>query len=116
MEGTTLKQRLGLALKRRRVALGPTQAELGKKVGKHRTNCSDIERGRTDIRIKTLRKLCAALDTRIWEVLLEAEGLPEPATTSPPAACQWAACPYRYAQAGSSGEPGGNTGGARPTI
>lgn len=116
MEGTTMKQRLGLALKRRRIALGLTQAALGKKVGKHRTNYSNIERGRTDIRIKTLHKLCTALGTRTWEVLLEAEGLPESAITSPPDVCQWPACPYRYIQAGSSDESGGSADGVRPAI
>lgn len=115
MDDTSIKQRLGRALKRRRVALGLTQAELGAMVGKHRTNYSNIERGRTDIRFETLVKLCAALNTRTWEVLLEAEGLAEAPTVSPPA-CEWAACPFRFFQAVSSEEPGGVDSGARPDM
>lgn len=73
MKRTRLPQRIGLALRRRREALDISQEDFAELVQMHRTYYSSIERGLKNIRIETLERICAALKTRIWEVLKEAE-------------------------------------------
>lgn len=73
MKRTRLPQRIGLALRRRREALDISQEDFAEQVQMHRTYYSSIERGLKNIRIETLERICAALKTRIWEVLKEAE-------------------------------------------
>lgn len=73
MKRTRLPQRIGLALRRRREALDVSQEDFAELVQMHRTYYSSIERGLKNIRIETLERICAALKTRIWEVLKEAE-------------------------------------------
>jgi transcriptional regulator with XRE-family HTH domain len=73
MKRTRLPQRIGLALRRRREALDVSQEDFAELVQMHRTYYSSIERGLKNVRIETLERICAALKTRIWEVLKEAE-------------------------------------------
>lgn len=73
MKRTRLPQRIGLALRRRREALDISQEDFAELVQMHRTYYSSIERGLKNIRVETLERICAALKTRIWEVLKEAE-------------------------------------------
>lgn len=73
MRRATLPKRIGTALRSRRVALDISQEDFAERVGMHRTYYSAIERGRKNMRVETLEKLCAALKTRLWEVLKEAE-------------------------------------------
>ena len=73
MKRTRLPQRIGLALRRRREALDVSQEDFAELVQMHRTYYSSIERGLKNIRIETLERICAALKTRVWEVLKEAE-------------------------------------------
>ena len=84
MSNTDIKRQIGHSLKQRRIARGLTQTALGKLVGKHRTDYSAIERGKRNIKLETLYKLCTVLGVRMWELLLESEGLTDSAT-SPPA-------------------------------
>jgi transcriptional regulator with XRE-family HTH domain len=73
MKRTRLPQRIGLALRRRREAQDVSQEDFAELVQMHRTYYSSIERGLKNIRIETLERICAALKTRIWEVIKEAE-------------------------------------------
>lgn len=73
MKRTRLPQRIGLALRRRREAQDVSQEDFAELVQMHRTYYSSIERGLKNVRIETLERICAALKTRIWEVIKEAE-------------------------------------------
>ena len=64
----TLSQRLGLAFRRRREALGFSQESFADEIGKHRTYYSAIERGEKNLQLDTLQKVCDGLDVAIWEV------------------------------------------------
>jgi len=73
MKRNSLQQRIGVALRRRREAQEISQENFAELIGMHRTYYSAIERGLKNIRIETLERICAALRTRIWEVVKEAE-------------------------------------------
>lgn len=73
MKRPPLPARIGAALRQRREALEISQEDLAEQVQMHRTYYSSIERGLKNIRIETLERLCAALETRMWEVIKDAE-------------------------------------------
>jgi len=73
MKRPPLPERIGAALRSRREALEISQENFAEMVEMHRTYYSAIERGRKNIRIETLERLCTALKTRMWEVVREAE-------------------------------------------
>lgn len=73
MKRSSLPQRLGAALRRRREAKNISQEDFAEQVGMHRTYYSAIERGLKNIRIETLERICNALGSKMWEVLKEAE-------------------------------------------
>lgn len=50
-----------------------SQEDFAELVQMHRTYYSAIERGLKNVRIATLERICAALKTKIWEILKEAE-------------------------------------------
>lgn len=68
----TLPQRLGLAFRRRREALGFSQESFADEIGMHRTYYSAIERGEKNLQLDTLAKVCEGLYAAIWEVFKEA--------------------------------------------
>jgi transcriptional regulator with XRE-family HTH domain len=73
MRRNSLQERIGAALRRRREAQEISQEDFAELVGMHRTYYSAIERGRKNMRIETLERICTALRTRMWEVIKEAE-------------------------------------------
>ena len=73
MKRIPLQKRIGNALRTRREALDISQESFAEQVGMHRTYYSAIERGRKNLRVETLERLCAALETKIWEVVKDAE-------------------------------------------
>ena len=73
MKRVPLPARIGLALRKRREALGISQEDFAEQVEMHRTYYSAIERGRKNVRIETLERVCQALKTRMWEVIKDAE-------------------------------------------
>lgn len=73
MKRLSLPERIGAALRSRREALEISQENFAELVEMHRTYYSAIERGRKNIRIETLERLCTALKARMWEVVREAE-------------------------------------------
>lgn len=70
----TLPQRLGMAFRKRREALGYSQESYADAIGMHRTYYSAIERGEKNLQLDTLERVCEGLEIPIWEVLKEAEG------------------------------------------
>ncbi|MCF7221618.1 helix-turn-helix domain-containing protein [Marilutibacter chinensis] len=72
----TLPQRLGMAFRKRREALGYSQESYADAIGMHRTYYSAIERGEKNLQLDTLERVCEGLEIPIWEVLKEAEGRP----------------------------------------
>ncbi len=73
MKRNSLPERIGAALRRRREAQEISQEAFAEAVGMHRTYYSAIERGRKNMRLETLERICVALRSRMWEVIKEAE-------------------------------------------
>lgn len=74
MRGTAaLSVRVGLAIRKRREALGIRQDDVARKLKMHRTYYGAIERGQKNLRIQTLERICAVLDLDMWEIMREAE-------------------------------------------
>jgi len=73
MKRDSFPERVGTALRRRREAQEISQEAFAELVGMHRTYYSAIERGRKNIRLETLERICTALHSRMWEVIKEAE-------------------------------------------
>jgi len=63
MGAMTPQERFAINLRRRRVALGISQEELGERTELHRTEISLLERAGREPRFATLLKLCGALST-----------------------------------------------------
>lgn len=59
---SNIRQRFGLAIKKRRYELGISQEELSFRCGLHRTYVSDIERGSRNPSLENIEKLAKALD------------------------------------------------------
>jgi transcriptional regulator with XRE-family HTH domain len=60
---------LGANVRKRRQALSMTQEQLANKMGKDPREIRAIEAGRRNVTIKTLYKLCQALETTADELL-----------------------------------------------
>ena len=73
MKRNSLPERIGAALRRRREAQEISQEAFAEAVGMHRTYYSAIERGRKNMRLETLERICVALRSRMWDVIKEAE-------------------------------------------
>ena len=73
MKDRALAERLGNALRRRRESLGVSQEDFADKISMHRTYYGALERGETNLTLRTLRRVCAGLGTKIWEVLKDAD-------------------------------------------
>jgi transcriptional regulator with XRE-family HTH domain len=71
--GLTPQERFAHNLRRRRVAVGISQEELGERTELHRTEISLLERAGREPRFATLLKLCGALSTTP-DVLCEGTG------------------------------------------
>ncbi|HEY2055739.1 MAG TPA: helix-turn-helix transcriptional regulator [Solirubrobacterales bacterium] len=61
--GLTPQERFAHNLRRRRLAVGISQEELGERTELHRTEISLLERAGREPRLATLLKLCGALST-----------------------------------------------------
>jgi transcriptional regulator with XRE-family HTH domain len=70
---SSLLERLGDVLRKRRLALGHSQESFADLIGMHRTYYSALERGEKNLQLNTLEKVCAGLKARPWEVLKDAE-------------------------------------------
>lgn len=72
----TLLQRLGKALRARRMSAGYSQEGFADHIEMHRTYYSAIERGEKNIQLDTLQRICDGLKVSLWEVLRDAEAKP----------------------------------------
>jgi transcriptional regulator with XRE-family HTH domain len=66
---------LGLALRRRRVALGLSQEQFAEKAGLHRTYVGSVERGERNVSFVNLVRVATALGLRASELLASTEEL-----------------------------------------
>jgi transcriptional regulator with XRE-family HTH domain len=73
MDGETLQERLGGAIRKRREALGFSQEAFADQIEMHRTYYGAIERGEKNLTMSTLARICAGLEARMWEVVRDAE-------------------------------------------
>lgn len=73
MKWSALSRQLGLAVRRRREALGIRQEDVARRLKMHRTYYGAIERGQKNVRMDTLERICAVLKAQMWEVVHEAE-------------------------------------------
>lgn len=78
-EPEMFRRAVGIAIARRRYALGLTQAQLADRVEAERPVVARVEVGKHEILIRTLRTYARALDTRASVLLDEAERLVEKA-------------------------------------
>ncbi len=73
MKSRTMVERIGDALRKRRESLGVSQEAFADRIGMHRTYYSALERGESNLTIRTLEKVCLGLRTKLWEVFKDAE-------------------------------------------
>lgn len=69
MDDKDLQIKLGQVIKSYREEKGVTQQELGYRCDFEKTAISRIESGRTNITLKTLRKIAKALDISMLDIL-----------------------------------------------
>jgi transcriptional regulator with XRE-family HTH domain len=69
-----LQKRIADALRKRREALGISQEAFADRIDMHRAYYGAIERGKKDIRLTTLERVCAGLAIGMWELMREAGG------------------------------------------
>ena len=60
-----IKERFGIAVRKRRHELGISQEKLAERAGLHRTYVADIERGIRNVSIENVEKLAGALELSI---------------------------------------------------
>ena len=70
---STLPQRLGRALRKRRESLGYSQESFADRIRMHRTYYSAIERGEKNLQLDTLERIASGLDSLLWEIFRDAE-------------------------------------------
>ncbi len=70
---TTLRSKLGRAVRRLRRAAGYSQESFADKCGVHRTYMGSVERGETNISLDNLERIAKALNMTAGQLLVEAE-------------------------------------------
>ena len=68
-----MSERTGLAIRKRREALGFSQEGFADKIDMHRTYYGALERGENNLTLRTLKRVCAGLGVKIWEILKDAD-------------------------------------------
>ncbi|MBD2122406.1 helix-turn-helix transcriptional regulator [Trichocoleus sp. FACHB-262] len=68
---TTIRQRFGRAIRRRRRGLDISQEKLAELAELHRTYISEIERGEVNPSLETIDRLAKALDTSIAQLFAD---------------------------------------------
>ncbi len=66
------KQLAGIILNKRQ-QMGLSQEEVARRSKLHRTYISDVERGERNISVESLRRIAAALDMQVWQLVQYAE-------------------------------------------
>jgi transcriptional regulator with XRE-family HTH domain len=75
MKRRPIKQRIGEAVRKRREAGTYNQEEFADHIGMHRAYYGELERGKKDLRLSTLERVCAGLEVPMCEVIRDAEAL-----------------------------------------
>jgi transcriptional regulator with XRE-family HTH domain len=75
MKRRPIQQRIGEAVRRRREAAAFNQEAFADHIEMHRAYYGELERGKKDLRMSTLERVCAGLKVSVWEILKEAEAL-----------------------------------------
>ena len=73
MKVRPLQKRIGDAVRKRREARGISQEGFADQIPMHRTYYGAVERGEKNLQLSTLERVCASLETPMWEVIREAE-------------------------------------------
>jgi transcriptional regulator with XRE-family HTH domain len=73
MKRRSLQERIGHALRRYREAQNCSQEGFADQIEMHRAYYGAIERGKKNLQLKTLERICIGLDVAMWEVIREAE-------------------------------------------
>ena len=70
---TTLRSKLGRAVRRLRRGAGYSQESFADRCGVHRTYMGSVERGETNISLDNLERIARALNMTAGQLLVEAE-------------------------------------------
>jgi transcriptional regulator with XRE-family HTH domain len=73
MKDQALSERVGDSLRKHRESLGVSQEAFADKIGMHRTYYSALERGESNLTLRTLRRVCVGLGAKMWEVLRDGD-------------------------------------------
>ena len=73
MKDKTQAIKIGHAVRKFREKLGVTQDDFADKIEMHRSYYGEIERGRWNLTLRTLTRVCEGLGVKIWEVFREAD-------------------------------------------
>ncbi len=69
----SLKARFGLAVRRRRIALGYSQEHLAELAGVHRTYMGAVERGERNVSLANMSRIAEALQVTLSTLVRDAE-------------------------------------------
>ena len=75
MKRRSLQERIGHALRQHREAQNYSQEGFADQIRMHRAYYGAIERGKKNLQLTTLERICVGLDIAMWEVIREAESL-----------------------------------------
>lgn len=75
MKRRPIQQRIGEAVRKHREAGDYNQEEFADHIEMHRAYYGELERGKKDLRVSTLERVCAGLGVPMWMILRDAEGL-----------------------------------------
>ena len=75
MKRRPIQHRIGEAVRRRREAGPYNQEEFADHIEMHRAYYGELERGKKDLRVSTLERVCEGLGVSMWEILKDADGL-----------------------------------------
>lgn len=67
------RRQLASIILNKRQQMGISQEEIARRSKLHRTYISDVERGERNISVESLRRIAAALDMRVWQLVQYAE-------------------------------------------
>jgi transcriptional regulator with XRE-family HTH domain len=73
MKDQVLSERVGSALRKHRESLDVSQEAFADTIGMHRTYYSALERGESNLTLRTLKRVCVGLGAKMWEVLRDAD-------------------------------------------
>lgn len=73
MPMSTLRHRLGKAIRRLRLKAGYSQESFADHAKVHRTYMGTVERGEVNLTLENIEKLAQGLNLAVWELMKEAE-------------------------------------------